>query len=202
MQRLRKTREESRADNDTRVLAAGRKVFLARGFHGASLEQVSAAAGLTKGAVYARFDSKADLFLALLERHVEERIEEVRAATADANTPREAAAAAARQWLERASRQGSWALLATEFRVVAAREPALRRRYRVLHRRLEAGLAEVFAEVHRRAGVAPAIEPTRWARLALGIGNGLMLERWVEEDPEDAAWFAELCDALARGRRA
>jgi AcrR family transcriptional regulator len=196
----RKTREESRTENDVRLLEAGRKVFLARGFHGASLEQVSAAAGLTKGAVYARFDSKADLFFALLERHVAERVEEIRAATLVLKTPHDAALAAGRQWLERASRHRGWALLTTEFRVVAARDPALLRRYRTLHQRLESGLAEVFAEVHHRAGTAPAIEPRRWARLALGIGNGLLLERWVEEDDEDAAWFAELCDALARGR--
>lgn len=200
MKARRKTHAETRTENDALLLAAGIKVFTARGFHGGSLEKVSAEAGLTKGAVYARFPSKADLFLALLERHVDERIAEVRRATSGASGPGAAAAAAGRQWLERAARHHRWALLIIEFRVVAARDPSLLRRYRVLHRRLRDGLAAVFEDVHRRAGKRPRIEPSRWARLALAIGNGLVLERWVDEEADDGARFAELCDVLAIGR--
>src|SRR6516162_1593569 len=56
-----------------RLLRAGRRVFLERGFYGASLETVAHEAGLSKGAVYSRFENKADLFLALLQELNEER---------------------------------------------------------------------------------------------------------------------------------
>jgi AcrR family transcriptional regulator len=45
-----------------------------RGFHGASLEDISLAAGCTTGAVYSRFGGKDALFLAVLDDHVERRL--------------------------------------------------------------------------------------------------------------------------------
>lgn len=44
-----------------RILEAGRTLFRERGFDGASIDQVMNAAGLTRGAFYAHFDSKDDL---------------------------------------------------------------------------------------------------------------------------------------------
>ncbi len=49
------------------LLQAAAQVFAEHGFHGASLDEVAAAAGFTKGAVYSNFKNKEDLFLALIE---------------------------------------------------------------------------------------------------------------------------------------
>lgn len=51
------------------VLAAGRELFGARGYDGVTLEQVAAAAGVTKPIVYRHFGSKRDLYIALLAKH-------------------------------------------------------------------------------------------------------------------------------------
>ena len=61
------SRPEQAERNRALVLAAARRAFLARGYHGATLEQIADDAGFSKGVVYSHFDSKADLFLALLE---------------------------------------------------------------------------------------------------------------------------------------
>ena len=58
------------------VLAAARRVFLARGYAGATLEAIAEDAGFSKGVVYSQFASKADLFFALLARRKAERAEE------------------------------------------------------------------------------------------------------------------------------
>src|SRR5919198_1904523 len=50
------------------VEAAGR-LFGERGYDGARLDDVAAAAGVTKPVLYRHFDSKRDLYLALLARH-------------------------------------------------------------------------------------------------------------------------------------
>lgn len=63
-----------------RVLHAAGQVFAERGFSAASLDQVAAAAGFTKGAVYSSFGSKDELFLALMDAEVARRVEEVEAA--------------------------------------------------------------------------------------------------------------------------
>ena len=48
-------------------------MFLERGFHGASLDEIAETAGYWKGAVYSNFDSKDELFLAVFDAHLEQR---------------------------------------------------------------------------------------------------------------------------------
>lgn len=196
----RKTREETRSANAERLLEAGRQVFLAKGFHAASLDEVSAAAGLTKGAVYARFASKAELFMALLERHIDERLGEIRRSVGAARTPAEAARSMARQWMRRTASNSDWSLLTLEFRVHVARDPAQLRAYRALHDRLRRGIAELLTAFYTRAGVAPPYAPEVMARLSLALGNGLALERWAEDGGQHAGLLEQLLVSLSEGR--
>src|SRR5690349_10270895 len=79
---VRVSRAEQAAANHAAVLDAARAVFLRAGYHGATVEAVAAEAGFTIGAVYSRFRGKAELFLALLEQRITERIGQLRALTA------------------------------------------------------------------------------------------------------------------------
>ena len=69
----RLTRAEQAGRNRALVLGAARRVFLARGYHGATLEQIADEAGFSKGVVFSKFRGKADLFLALLEDRIDVR---------------------------------------------------------------------------------------------------------------------------------
>jgi AcrR family transcriptional regulator len=53
------------------LLDAAAIVFARDGFHGATLDDIAALAGFSKGAVYSNFKSKDDLFLALLDDRTE-----------------------------------------------------------------------------------------------------------------------------------
>jgi AcrR family transcriptional regulator len=61
------TRAEQQALTRVALVNSARQVFGRDGFHGASLETIAHEAGLSKGAVYSNFDSKADLFLAVVD---------------------------------------------------------------------------------------------------------------------------------------
>lgn len=52
------------------ILAAGRKVFSARGFRDATLDEVAQAAGLAKGTLYLYFNSKEDIFFAIFRDRI------------------------------------------------------------------------------------------------------------------------------------
>jgi len=54
------------------VLRAAARLFAERGFAGTRLDDVAAAAGVTKPIVYRHFDSKKALYLALLAKHKED----------------------------------------------------------------------------------------------------------------------------------
>src|SRR5260221_6361640 len=75
----RMTRAASRHRTRSLVVEAAARVFAARGFAAASMEEIAAEAGFTRGAVYGNFADKAELFLTVLEDREERRVEEVRA---------------------------------------------------------------------------------------------------------------------------
>ncbi len=63
----RKTKEEAQATR-SRILDAAEQVFQARGVSRSSLQDIAAAAGVTRGAVYWHFQDKADVFNAMMDR--------------------------------------------------------------------------------------------------------------------------------------
>lgn len=178
--RIRLRRAEQTAETRRRLLEAAQRVFVARGFFDASLDQVAEEAGLTKGAVYSRFESKGDLFLALYEERVAARFEELQLVPDRAATPEAAAAMQMRRWLELMRADPAWALLVTEFRVYAARRPELNARYAALHGRLRDAVAAALAERFAEAGLESPIPLADVARVALAVGAGATLARCAE----------------------
>ena len=61
------------------LLAAAEEVFGARGYHGASLEEIAGAAGVSKALIYEHFASKRELHASLVEAHVGEIFGRLRA---------------------------------------------------------------------------------------------------------------------------
>jgi TetR/AcrR family acrAB operon transcriptional repressor len=64
---VRRTKEEAQETRE-QLLDAAERVFLERGVGHATLAEVAEAAGLTRGAIYHHFDSKAELFEAMVAR--------------------------------------------------------------------------------------------------------------------------------------
>src|SRR3954447_26217112 len=65
----------SRADQQARtraaLITAGTKLFGRRGYHQTTIDEVARRAGFSRGAFYANFHDKADLFLTILEEQRE-----------------------------------------------------------------------------------------------------------------------------------
>src|ERR1700752_1497942 len=53
------------------LLAAASEVFVVRGYHAAGMDEISECAGVSKPVLYQHFSSKLELYLAVLQRHVE-----------------------------------------------------------------------------------------------------------------------------------
>ena len=199
MKRL--TRAEQVQRNRGLVLDAARRVFLDHGYHGASLEQIADEAGFSKGVVYSQFDSKADLFLALLEARIEER-----AAENAKLAPTLADSGDLQALLEHAVRGDQatpgWLLLVIEFRVHAARDPELSRRYTAAHTRTLDDVAEMLATVAATDGREPGVSWRRLAELALALSVGTTLEQAANPDalggPELATQLAQVLEPLVR----
>lgn len=98
--------QRRKAETRTLLLEAGLKLFAERGVEAATLDEVAAAAGFTKGAIYRQFPSKGAFLLALFEQY---------AAVARAGP---------------GARRAPWFIpLTIQFAAQAMREPLLRRRF-------------------------------------------------------------------------
>jgi AcrR family transcriptional regulator len=174
--RVRLSRTEQTEQNRERVLEAARRVFLARGFHTATLDQIAEEAGFSKGAIYSQFESKAEMFLTLLERRIEERA---------AHQARFAARLHGIEDFETlhaeiarvSNAEPAWRLLVIEFRVHAARDKALNRRYAELHRRTIEGVAALLRLLYERSGVVPPAPLETLAANLIAHENGCGLEQ-------------------------
>ncbi len=78
----RPTSRLSRTARRTQLLGAARPVFVARGYHAASMDEIADQAGISKPVLYQHFPSKLDLYLALLAESADEMVRLVRAAIA------------------------------------------------------------------------------------------------------------------------
>jgi AcrR family transcriptional regulator len=62
------------------LLEAAQEVFVANGYHAAAMDDIAERAGVSKPVLYQHFPSKLELYLALLDQHVEVLGEQVRRA--------------------------------------------------------------------------------------------------------------------------
>jgi AcrR family transcriptional regulator len=188
-------RHEQTERNRSLVLDAARRVFLERGYHGASLEQIAEAAGFSKGVVYSQFRGKGDLFLALLERRIAERAAE-NARVVEELSGSDALAGLIAHLHGVAREQAGWSLLVIEFRVHAARDPELNGHYAALHRRTIDALATVIETAFAAAGEEPVLAPRRMAEAVLSFGTGVELEQAADPEAFGGTRGAELLTRL------
>jgi len=122
----RLTREQSKAATRAKLLDAARQVFAARGFHGASVEEIAAVAGYSTGALYSNFDGKEDLFLVLMERELAAHAREVAEAVGRRTTIPERTEGGADFWMGFIERERELLLLGMEFWAYGVRDPDVR----------------------------------------------------------------------------
>lgn len=173
-ERTRPTRAEVRA----RILAAAATVFAQRGLDGASLDDVAAAAGFTKGAVYSNFAGKDELILALMDEQVADRLAAAVASMQHGGGTSTEQIRALGEQLTRALVAGrDWQLLFLEFWTHAARDPAIGAAFAEHRRHLRDAIAFVLADQTDRLDLHLAIPPAQLATVVLALSNGLAIER-------------------------
>jgi AcrR family transcriptional regulator len=123
---VRMTREQRKANTRERLLGAARRVFARSGYHGASVEEIASEAGFSTGALYSNFDGKEDLFLALMEREIDEYSREIAQAVNARPSMLERATGGARQWMTMIEREPDVLLLFMEFWAYGVRDAEIR----------------------------------------------------------------------------
>ncbi len=77
-----------RTNTPDRIIAAATELFLRDGYTNTNLEQVAAAAGVTKPTVYSHFGSKEGLLLSITQAHAKVRADVISSALKPSGNPR------------------------------------------------------------------------------------------------------------------
>jgi AcrR family transcriptional regulator len=203
MSARRLTRKEKQAHTRSRLIQAAGTVFARRGLHHASIDDVAEEAGFTKGAFYANFASKEELFLAMLDVRFASRLEELERATASDESPEEQARQAGADFSRAIAADPEWERLFFEFAAHAGRNEPFRRelvkRYRGLRKQIE----ELY---RRRIERDPEMEASplsleRVALMTFAMVNGMALEKMLEPDAVDDELYGTMLMIFFTGLR-
>jgi AcrR family transcriptional regulator len=162
-----------------KLLAAAERIFARDGFEAARLEDIAAGAGYTRGAFYANFGGKEEIFFALLEQWVWQRIDSVRAVLRKQKTPSQKLAALRKYYAEIA-KDRRVVLISLEFKLFALRHPEAHARLQDRHRRLRAMWGELIAELLEALGRTLPISNTAASAACSSLAQGLLLEQLVD----------------------
>lgn len=143
---VRNSSPQNRAISTRRdLLEAARGIFARDGFEMTRLEDIAAAAGKTRGAFYANFRDKEDVFFALFEENLRREKRQMGEQLSEAGSEDERIEVLARHMLA-VVRNRRRMLLALEFKLYAVRHPRRTKRLADLHAALCLSCVEANVE--------------------------------------------------------
>lgn len=181
MNRKRLTQEERKQETRKMLLDSAAEIFAQLGFHGASVDKIAELAGYSKGAVYANFNSKEELFLALLEQKMKRDVDTIHQVMKQQHS--------IDHFIEKMDyyfdldRQTNkvWSILNMEFLLYAMRQESVREKWTAIItesvEQISAGIEKMMEQENRVSTLSA--EELAWTILSLG--NGMTIVHYISE---------------------
>lgn len=166
--------------------------------HGASVDRIADDAGYTKGAFYAHFAGKEDMFLTLLDEHFAAEVARLETVLEGAGDPAQEARAAAEGFLARVDSEPEWRALYRELAAHAGRNEAFRERFAARERDLRERMAVVFERWASDLGATPTVPARDVAAMVTFMADGFLLARTIEPYL-DSALYGRMFEVFMRG---
>jgi len=196
---VRLTRAEKREQTRAQLLDAAATVFAERGLDGATVDDVAAHAGFTKGAVYAHFGSKDELFLAMLEQRYTCRMEELERVLLSPGRAVDNARAAGADFQRYAQSDPDWQRLYLEATLRASRDAGFRAAFARRHREMHDRMAAVIEQGLTQSGLQASVPYDLLATAISAIVSGVLLETLVAPGKETEDLLGALMALLMPG---
>jgi AcrR family transcriptional regulator len=198
-----KVTDAHRAARRRQILDAASRCFVRDGFHATSMQDVLGEAGLSAGAVYRYFPSKAAIVAAIAEETVGDVIRVIEEITGAEPVPpvEETMARVLRAVDAHTGPQGN-ARIAMQVWAEALREPALADLVKATYGRIRASFVEL-ARRAREAGKLPAdADPEQVGTVLFSMIPGYILQRLLVGGVDPGVYRAGLRALLAAGQPA
>jgi AcrR family transcriptional regulator len=172
MIRKRLTREQSKDQTRQRLLNAALVVFTKKGYVAASVEDIAAAAGYTRGAFYSNFRGKPQVLLELLKLDHERMRSELQDILTEGAT-REPMQANVQAYYSRLFRGNKCFLLWGEAKLLASREAKFRARFNALMHEKREQMALYIRTFSERTGTPLPLPAELLAVGLIGLCDGM-----------------------------
>ena len=179
------TRKEKQAKTRSALLSSAAKLICRKGLNEASVDDVATDAGYTKGAFYANFKSKEELFLVMLDEKYAAELEQLESADWGTESPDEDARHAAEDFLRFTWSDPQWPKLYFEFAAYAARNAEFRQELQTRDRRIRQQMAEIFRSWADDIGIEPPIPVEDLAMMVFCMSNGFLMGQLIEPNLRD-----------------
>lgn len=176
--------------------AAGR-LFDAQGFAGTSIAEIADEAGYTTGALYSNFANKEDLFLAVVERQVEDEMAALATELSALPTAAARVALVGSWYASHAGRGRRRTRALAEVALLAQDRVAARERLRQQREGLRHAVAELLRQQEDELGIEFRAPNATLATAVLALLEGFALSAAMDEDVATADVVAAL-DLLLR----
>ena len=197
----RLTRKEKQARTRSSLLRSAAKIFTCKGMQQASIDEIAEDAGYTKGAFYANFKSKEELFLAMLDERFAERIEEIDRAVRSEADPESQARQAGADFIRAITADVEWERLFFEFTAYASRNEDFRQELVTRNRALRARIAKMLEERARELDWEPPVSSDEAATMIFAMANGIALEKLLEPESVSEELYGAMLTFFFSGLR-
>jgi AcrR family transcriptional regulator len=193
----RLTRAEQRARTRAALLDAAARVFVERGFQGASVELIVESAGFSRGAFYSNFSSKEQLFAELLQERVYGHYRQMATTAARATARPSLRELGEHLAAIQADTDGRWLFrLWLELLAHAGRDEEFRSLAAGFWNETRALSAVAIEKAFADAGATAPLAPSALASAMIALDIGLALQHFVDPDGAPLALYPELYEAL------
>ncbi|OMP66945.1 TetR/AcrR family transcriptional regulator [Domibacillus epiphyticus] len=187
MLKRRLTQKERKQETRQMLLDSAAETFALLGFHGASVDKIAEFAGFTKGAVYAHFNSKEELFLALLEQQIQSHINYIHEVWGEQQSF-DRFIENMNDYLRSVSQKNhTWSILSMEFLLYAMRDESVREKWADLLIESVGKMTKIIKKMSPEESHEATLSAEELAWTILSIENGMAIFYYItgERTPQN-----------------
>jgi AcrR family transcriptional regulator len=180
----RLTRVEQREVTRQRLIEAAARVFCRTGFEAAPIDLIAEEAGFSRGAFYSNFESKDELFVELISRHLDAEVTTLSHALDRIKSAADLAPAIERRYRV-LGEDHSWCLLTTEFQLYTMRGGMKAEEFGEIYESYRQRVGDLIAIHFERLGIESRLTPYEFGVSQIALAHGLALQRAANQSLKD-----------------
>lgn len=182
MLRRRLSQKERKEETRKLLLESAVQIFAEFGFHGASVDKIAEHAGFSKGAFYANFNSKEELFLALLEKQMQLHVDKIHRVI-DQQHPLSHFIEKLDQYpIYIREENRTWSMLNMEFLLFAMRDESVRYKWSNMITRSVEQISQSIEKLMKKENYEFSLSSEEIAWTILSLENGMAIFSYISQD--------------------